>query len=219
MKLFTFLNDQGYAVELHGSIAILQPGNPDGTSWTNQERMDHALSTIDNLKQGALLDTQYHYFSKEAEAIMSEPYVDSDGNKWDPTFESVQKMYAAVQMVEEAMDLTNAPDEVVLYDLDYVGHLYSVVTAKALLLQMGQHLQTILARKQKIKYAAKHAFDENYIERLFTVVAPQYLKDGTNPDETVDLDNHPALEIEEVDKDQFYADWFEGNVQEPEPTE
>lgn len=187
MKLVLFTDVMGYAIEVNGSPVFLQPSEPSGEKWTDAQRLDHAMSIARSIIESSFIEPNKYHLNEAYNTILSTPYVDDVGRKWELTFESVQKMHSAVQLVEAAISLANAPDEVTLYDIENTGHLFTVVQAKQLLLAMGIKLQEYLGRKQAILKMCRSSFNENKITQLMND-AEAFISTGkwTDP-EVVDM--------------------------------
>jgi len=161
--------DLSYTIKFGGRPIFQQPGNPEGGSWTQAEMHQHAGMIRDNYFNALVIEPVKEEVREIYNRILSEPYVRaSDNSRWDGSFESLQKMHAALQLVELHNTLNNVSNDVTLFDLDNNQHVMTVQEAEIFLLELGNHLAGLLARKQVIYRMLKGNPTEEELNKIST---------------------------------------------------
>jgi len=173
---------KGYTISFNAEPVYVINNNPEGGDWTTAEMKAHADKMLRIYHDNMIVEPIKGEIRPVYEELLNKPFVGQDGAKWNASFEDVQKMHSAVQLVETALQLIpNTTDEVILYDSENNGHTKTVAEAKMLLLQMGKQLATYLGRKQHLyKMISDPAVTEEVLNKV-QLHCQYFLENGEFP--------------------------------------
>lgn len=112
--------------------------------------------TLEQLKDKKRQEIRHAYAT-----AASQPVTDANGVTWNGGYESAMKLDAAIRLAE----LAGATD-VTLYDITNAGHLLPLADAKAVVLVIGDYVQTQFAKKQQLMLDIDAAADQASLDAI-----------------------------------------------------
>lgn len=176
----SYNDTQGYTIGTSiDHIVVNQPGNPEGTKWTSEQRQQHAEDVLQVLRHSHYTNPLKKFIKREYLRALDAPFTSSDGCKWNSGYATLSTFTTLYTIA-----VTSKVTSLDLYEYTNELHTHTLDEVQTLITEMSAYLQGIMKAKQDMYGLADKLTDRTSmlavdVPGTFLAVAPAYIQSSS----------------------------------------